>query len=349
MLDIEAIRHFIKAQPEKVVELLDSERSLLLNSPELKILYYNYLWPYWEARVNKAITFAISINECFIERLNFDSIDSKLRNSITAELKIYKILRVDFLFDIVEMPLVRLNHDFLIDESNLGRIVFFFGENGVDLIIRGKIVEKINFFYDETDRQRYKEKYHIADLQKCMKDYEVYIHEPGVNQAFFASQAVVSKLIPDNPPNNILLNKPEGILRDNLISFLNRNTQHTFSKENELNNRRELDLYTEADGRKYLIEVKWLGQSINDDETNLTKRITDYAAREGVIQTLEYIQHLIKEMKYNVHCGFLCVFDVREEKCPIAYQEFNFIPTDLRLFFDQHFSKLDEIRLDRRR
>ncbi len=106
-------------------------------------------------------------------------------------------------------------------------------------------------------------------------------------------------------------------------------------------------LYTEVEGKKYLIEVKWLGQAVNDDESDLTQKVTDYSAREGVTQTLEYIKHLFEEMSFNVHCGYLCVFDVREVKSPVNYQNFDFVTADLLPYFKKHFIKLEEIKLDR--
>jgi hypothetical protein len=128
---------------------------------------------------------------------------------------------------------------------------------------------------------------------------------------------------------------------------LNRNTQHTFSKENELNDKRELDMFTEVDGKKFLIEVKWLGQSINDDETDLAQKVTDVSARDGVTQTLEYIQHLFEKMRYNLHCGYLCVFDAREIKKPVNYKGFKFVSEELLPYYEKHFIKLNEIALTR--
>lgn len=101
------------------------------------------------------------------------------------------------------------------------------------------------------------------------------------------------------------------------------------------------------EGKKYLIEVKWLGQAVNDDETDLTQKVTDFSAREGVTQTLEYIKHLFEEMNFNIHCGYLCVFDAREIKKQVDYQNFNFVRADLLPYFKKHFIKLDEIALSR--
>lgn len=347
MLNIIELKRFIQENPEELHAILDSERSAILNAPELKILHGKYLTDFWKDRPNKQLTYAIIFEETHISQLHFDNIKNNLGLTITETLKTKRVIRVDNSFEEIESFEFEITHDYLISESNKKNVVLFFGEEGIDVVVRGKIFPRINVFYDEADRIQFFKKYHISNLQACLKEYENYIKEPGVNEAFFASKKLVNKIKPFDPPNNTLHNKPEKILRDNLLSFLNRNTQHTFSKENELNNHRELDLYTEVEGKKYLIEVKWLGQSINDDETALTQKVTDVSAREGVTQALEYIKHLFEEMNFNIHCGYLCVFDAREVKNPVNYQGFDFITVDLLPYFTKHFIKFDEIALSR--
>lgn len=347
MIDINELKKFIKENPLELAAILDSERSVIFNAPEIKILLGKYLTDFWADRPNKQLTCVLSFDETLIPQLSFEDIINNLNVVVAETLKTKRIIQVNGNFEVLLAEEREINHDFLIELSNKRNIVFFFGENGIDVVVRGKINPRINVFYDEADRMQFLKKYHISNLQDCLKDYEVFIKEPGNNEAFFASKGLILKIKPVDPPNNTLHNKPEKILRDNLISYLNRNTQHTFSKENELNNLRELDLYTEVEGKKYLIEVKWLGQSINDDETDLTQKVTDVSAREGVTQTLEYIKHLFEEMNFNIHCGYLCVFDVREVKKEVNYRNFDFITADLLPYFKKHFIKLDEVILSR--
>jgi hypothetical protein len=257
------------------------------------------------------------------------------------------VLEVDENFNLISQIDRDISANFLVEISNNGKIAFFLGENGIDIAARGEIIPRINIFYDDNDKLQYYKKYKISDLQACLKEYELYINKPGINEAFFANKVLIQGLRPINPPLNTLINKPENTLRNNLKDYLNRNTQHDFTKEIELDNKRELDLYTEVDGKIYLIEVKWLGQTINDSNTGFSQRKTDVAAREGVTQTLEYIQHLIEKMRYNVHCGYLCVFDARDNKKAINYDGYNFIKNELLIYYKTHFQKLDEISLDR--
>lgn len=347
MIDFNELKIYIHTNHEELSALLDSQRLAIINAAEVKILHGKYLTEFWKERPNKNLTYVLAFNEALIKELNFDLIKNNLATIITEKLKTHRNIQVDCDFKVISYMEEEITHDLLIKLSDKKNVVFFFGEEGIDVAVRGKIFERINVFYDEADRIKYSKKFHISELQECLKEYEKFINEPGINEAFFASQAVINKLQLVNSPKNTLINKPENTLRNNLRVFLNRNTQHDFSRENELNNKRELDLYTEVEGRKYLIEVKWLGQTVNDTETGVTQRITDSSARDGVKQTLEYIQELIEKMNYNVHCGFLCVFDARETKNPVNYDAYKFVPNELMPYFTKHFIKLDEVAVQR--
>jgi len=345
-MDFSDIKSYIKENHCEVSLMIDSHRLEISNSPLIKILHGQHLVAFWKERPNKSINYIVYFEEKIKDELNLANIKDNLPK-ITEALKTFNSIRVDENFNILDQEYILINEDKLIELSNQTKIVFFFGNEGIEMAVRGKIIDKVNFFYNEEHRLAFAKKFKITQLEDCLLEYERYIKEPGNNQGFFVSEKIIKDIKPVNPPRNILHNKPEKILRDNLLSFLNRNTQHTFSKETELNNQRELDLYAEVEGRKYLIEVKWLGQSINDSGTDLTQKITDYAAREGVTQTLEYIKELIENMSYNLHCGFLCVFDVREVKKSIDYRNFDFVTDDLKVYYSNHFKKLKEISLDK--
>lgn len=346
MSDFIEIKKFVQNNHEDLIAMLDSVRLSIVNDPIIKILHSRLLNKFWTDRPNKKFTFVIYFDESQIKLLNQVAIEGNLFTVITERLKTHSCIQVNNEFAIISNK-NEINHDSLINLSNENNVVFYFGENGIDVFVRGKIFPRINVFYGESERVKYSRKFHISELQECLKEYEIFINTPGINEAFFANKTLVHKLQPKSPPINILINKPENTLRNNLLLFLNSNTQHDFVKENELNNKRELDLYAEIDFKKYLIEVKWLGQSINDDDSGFTKNITDYAARNGVKQTLEYIQELIERMNFNVHCGYLCVFDARDNKNPIDYGEFKFVTKELTPYYKKHFIKLDEIALER--
>lgn len=345
-MDFKDLKAFVQNNPIEVMTLIEEERAKIRNAFQIKFIHLNIFTPFWKERTNKNIVFSIYFEESCIENLDFDKIKTNLP-TITEALKTHNCLCVDSNLSIVESVSETLSPEKLIEISNNKKVVFFFGPEGIELAIRGAIIDRVNYFYNESDILTFAKKFTISDLEKCMLEYQKYIHEPGVNEVFFANQGLVDSLKPPKPLNNTLKNKPEKLLRDNLISFLNRSTQHTFTKENELNSQRELDLYTEAAGKKYLIEVKWLGQSINDTNNGFNAKVTDYSARNGVTQTLEYIQELIEKMNFNLHCGYLCVFDAREVKKAVNYDGYKFITADLKPYYNDHFKKLNEISLDR--
>lgn len=346
MSEFQDLKEYIAKNYSEVTLILEEELLKIVNASELKLLHGKFLTDFWERKLEKRIIFAIYFDETIIQKFQFEELESNLNNKITEVLKTDNFIKVDEAFNIVDSKHQRFEIEDLINLSSRNIVVFVFGEEGIDLCVRGKHIYKINIFYDESNKAKYKKLYHISNIQACLKEYERYINEPGINQAFFASNTSVLRINP-NPPKNILRNKPEVVLRDNLYSFLNKNTQHFFTKETELNNKRELDLYTEDEGKKYLIEIKWLGQCINDMETKLCNPLTDYAARDGVKQTLEYIKQLFEVENYIVQCGYLCVFDARDNKKEINYKNFDFIDDDLKPYYKNHFIKLDEIKLER--
>lgn len=232
MFDFQGLKKYIVENHEEVSAILESERLTILNSPGIKILHSKFLIDFWEERPNKNLTYTLYFQESFISNFNFDFIKTNLNGVITETLKTHKIIEINNDFSVKEKSAREINKKLLIKLSDKKNVVFFFGEEGIDVAIRGKIIDNINFFYNEADRLLFLKKYHISNLQDCLNDYKVFIKEPGNNEAFFASRKLILRIKPTTPPNNTLHNKPEKILRDNLISYLNRNTQHTFSKEN---------------------------------------------------------------------------------------------------------------------
>lgn len=348
MTDLTDVKKFIENNRSEVNAILESERLEIVNNPKLKILQNQYLFDFWHARPNKKFIFIIFFQEKLVDKLDYDSIANSLSNEITESLKCFNVLHVDENFRVIEKFSQKIEEKKILELSNNSSVAYVFGEEGIEIGVRGFIFNKSNLFYNEIDREKYLRKYHISELQNCLLEYEKTLTNPGLNSLFFSSRATVERIEADCKYRNILVNKPEKYFRDNLLLFLNEHTQHKFIKENELPSREELDLYTEADGKNYLIEIKWLGRSINDDETGFSQPLTDYHAREGVVQALNYIKELIEKMNFTLHCGFLCVFDARDIKKDINYRDFKFIEDkpDLVPYYLNHFIKLREISID---
>ena len=124
--------------------------------------------------------------------------------------------------------------------------------------------------------------------------------------------------------------------------------KYTFTTEPELGqSKRELDIYFDVSGELYFIEVKWLGVSINDQGTGLSTNYTDARAREGVTQTLEYIEELMNTSEKSLRHGYLAVFDARDNKADIDFQNYRFVRKELERYLP-YFSVLKVIPLEKR-
>ncbi|MCK0069408.1 hypothetical protein [Kordiimonas laminariae] len=347
MSELDDVKKLFKAHKDDFALLADTERNEIANSFPLKKLVNIALPAFWGARVNQGTHFAFFLAEDELDKLALTEATTALDTCISESLKTHNCIYLAPDFSIVASKHLNLTRTLLESLSESGQIAIFFGETGIDIVVKGKFITNHNFFYNELDRAKYKRNFSMDQLPECLKEYERYINQPGVNEAFFCDRSLKKTL--SDCPKNLLKYQAEKTLRDNLLEFLNLNTQYTFLKEAELNNQRELDLYTEADGKHYILEVKWMGRSIKSDNSGVSStNYTNATIRNGVIQTLEYIREVIKEMNHNLHCGLLCVFDVRDEKTEIDYDDFKFLDEqkDLKPYYDQHFKALNKINLD---
>lgn len=141
-----------------------------------------------------------------------------------------------------------------------------------------------------------------------------------------ANEATISQIDPQKVNKNILRNKPEHYMRDHLCNYLTEHMRYTFTIEPELGqSKRELDIYFDVCGELYFIEIKWLGISINDDGSGFSTKYTDSRARDGVIQTLEYIEELMNTSEKSLRHGYLAVYDARDDQPPIDFKDYSFV------------------------
>ena len=165
---------------------------------------------------------------------------------------------------------------------------------------------------------------------------------------FFADKATISQIDPQKVNKNILRNKPEHYMRDHLCNYLTEHMRYTFTIEPELGqSKRELDIYFDVCGELYFIEIKWLGISINDDGSGFSTKYTDSRARDGVIQTLEYIEELTNTSEKSLRHGYLAVYDARDDQPPIDFKDYSFVNDSLKQYLT-YFSVLKVIHLNKR-
>ncbi|KMY33746.1 hypothetical protein ACZ11_01305 [Lysinibacillus xylanilyticus] len=323
---------------ENAGHILRQAKSTVINHPKFKILSSNYLEKYWMNRVNKKNLFTIYIKESCLDKLDFKKIKSNLDTVIQNTLHTSNFLEVNENFEV----LLSENHFFkdtqeakgyLKSKSEEGYCVFFFGPVGVDAFVKGESVTDLNFFYSNEDVERFYEKGDISSIKDVLRSYQNHcLRKQFEYSRFFVDKGTIDKL---GFGNNTLVNKPEKFMRDHLRNFLAERIRHTFRIEMELEaTKRELDIYTEAEGESYFFEIKWLGKSINQERDKISVNYADARAREGVKQTLEYIEELVEVMGANVRAGYLVIFDAREEKKEIDFQGFSNVDDNLKEYME---------------
>ena len=89
------------------------------------------------------------------------------------------------------------------------------------------------------------------------------------------------------------------------------------------------------------------GVSINDSGTGLSTAYGLPRVKEGVKQSLEYIKELSNTSETSLRCGYLAIFDCRDNKTKIDTCDFSFVSEDLNQYL-QIFSFLPIINVQKR-
>lgn len=345
---------FLRELGIRAHEILQQSRNELINHPKFKILKMQYFDKLWQNRINKTHLFSLFIKEDDFNNINFRNINKEFQSHVFQIARTNNNIFLNESLNIIEKQNIPFSNStdakkYYKNSSLDGFCVLFFGEKGIDIFVKGENLGEINLFYCTEDIRKFSEKKNISQIHEVIKDYEVkYLSSQSEYMVFFADNSTLRQFDASLIRRNILKNKPEKYMRDHLKNYLNDRMQYTFGIETELSaSKRELDIYTEVNGDFYFIEIKWLGQSIDDSGTKLTNPYGDPRAREGVSQTLEYIEELLTIMNVNVRAGYLVLFDARDDKQEINYQEFSFVRPELQPYM-QLFEIMPTIELNKR-
>ncbi|MFJ6209195.1 hypothetical protein [Lysinibacillus sp. NPDC092081] len=323
---------------ENAGPLIKQAKSRVLNHAKFKILKSNHLEKYWMKRTNKKNLFTIYLKESLFDTLDFQSIETNLNGIINKAIHDHNFIEVSETFSVLNAE--RLNFEstqiakrHLKDKSDAGYCVFFFGKEGVDVFVKGESVTDLNFFYNNEDLERFYEKKDISQIKEVFKSYQNNcLRKQFEYSRFFLDKGTIESYGFDN---NTLLNKPEKFMRDHLRDFLADRIHQTFKIEIELEaSKREIDIYTEVNGEFYFFEIKWLGKSVNKYKNGISSTYTDSRARDGVKQTIEYIEELVEVMRMNVKTGYLVIFDAREVKQELDYKNFTYLDPEIKKYMD---------------
>lgn len=338
---------------EQVSEIVDISKLDVESNPKYTLLYRRDLKNYWDSRIDKSNTFSLYVLGSDVENMDFTKLKENV-NEWDAVIAVNNFIQINNEGRIINQAFIDGGSSQIKEElvnKSKGFYVFFFGEEGITRYVNGVPYEDKNIFYSQEDRIKYKKKKDISQLYEVIQTYSNSYVSQQVNYMCFFADNPTLKQLPDGDKlveRNILKNKPEHFMRDQLRQYLTDNMQYTFLIEPELGqSKRELDIYFEVKGSWYFIEIKWLGTSINDSGTGLSQTYSNARAREGVTQSLEYIEELTNTQEIVLRYGYLAIFDARDKKSELDFDNYSFVRPELNPYLSQ-FGILPLINLQKK-
>lgn len=323
---------------QQVSEIIQNLKLEIEDNPKYKLFYQRDLKNFWEAQPNKANTFTLYISDTDMNTMDFTKLEENKKTWSTI-LGVNNFIQINNEGSVIDSNNIDSNTELIKEElKNKSKTfyVFFFGEEGITRYINGVAYEDKNYFYSQEDRLKFKRKKDISQLHEVIQSYSDSFVSQQVNyMCFFADNSTLRQLQNGEEliTKNILKNKPEHYMRDQLRQYLTDNMQYTFLIEPELGqSKRELDIYFEVKGSLYFIEIKWLGKSINDSGTGISSHYGNSRAIEGVKQSLEYIKELAKTQEVVLRRGYLAIFDARDSKKALNFDNYSFVSDDLKQY-----------------
>jgi len=330
-----------------VHDILYSGQSEFVNHPKVKIVKSTCFDKFWlDLEIKKF--FVIAISEEIISDIDLKVTTKNFATTMAENYSTNNYIELNKDFELEECKSIDINQKEMKKISLSKKVVFFFGELGIDIYVGGQEFDRINVFTDEVIQKSYSQKFSIHQLPECIKQYTIHVNTPGNRESFFVDKTQLNLIANVNGRKNILRLRPEDQLRNNLFSYLQTNMQHTWWKEDQLDSKKRLDLRTEANGLSVFLEVKWIGRSIHQNGRKITKGYSFKSLRDGVNQSLNYIKELNEDMNIKSPINYLCAFDAREEgkRKAIDWKNFSFIPPELQHYYDNNFSILPIIEIN---
>ena len=337
---------------EEVSRIISLSKDKIETDEKFRLLYRGVFQRFWEAQEKHNCFFSISIPVSVIPNIDFTSFENNFKKEIKSLLALNNFFVINEIGVCTKKTFLKDEQESVKDklkQESKNNYVFFFGEFGITRFLNGNEIDDKNIFYTIEQRNQYVMKKDISQFTEVLDEYSnQYITKQVNYMKFFAENSLLKQAGINDLKSNILKNKPEHYMRDDLCQYLNEHMKFTFSVEGELSqSKRKMDIYFEAYGYFYFIEIKWLGQSINDDGNGISTEFGEPRAREGVVQTYEYIAELLNTKERNLRCGYLLIYDAREKKTEIDYKNFDFLNDSLKKH-NQYFSCLKSIELTKR-
>lgn len=272
----------------------------------------------------------IYISEEDIAKVEFDKIGDFNDLFGSDDFALNQKITIDSTLKVVNSERCRIADDSgevrreLAESSKSGLVIFLLLQDKINYLIGG--VDKTESpFFSLYDMKKYNEKKEINQISEVFTAYQEALKERKNYSKFFIELSHLKSLridlasIEDEKTfiiNNkhLLRNKPEDSFRDDLREFLTFNLRVSEVREYLLENMRRLDIYLYDEyGEIYLIEVKWVGESVHQGGKKIG---TSYDSTDinpkAFIQALDYLEELDNKGQ-NIVRAYLLVFDGRND------------------------------------
>ncbi|WP_312906383.1 hypothetical protein [Sphingobacterium multivorum] len=331
--------------------------SIALESQSYKILFANLKSMIESNAFKGAKVILIKIDEFnSIELKDTNNINNLFSNNLFST---SGIIEIDRRFDIIDQVRERMpdkSHEarrLFLEFSKNGYVVFHLIESFINVFINEEEFPESPFLSIE-DKRRHHQKKDISQLHEVFDQYREKIKDQPVYCKFFISKSHLTAyqqtkgdssndFIPNN--SHILNNRCEDKFREDLRIFLKDHLLvNIIIKEYILDSKKRLDilLVDEFGVNFYLIEVKWVGESINPKGVKVsTKFNANDINPNAFIQTLNYLEELDNKGE-NIVKAYLVVFDARKDDLEDTGLNFNnsLLTTTQR----KHFAKFEKVK-----
>lgn len=279
------------------------------------------------------------------------------------EFTLHQKITLDLSLQVIKAERCRFSDDSgevrreLTELSSGGLVVFLLLHDKINYIIGGTDKTESPFF-SLTDMNKYNAKKEINEIGEVFSAYNEALKERRNYSKFFIELSHLKSLRVDLSARDdektfifnhkhLLRNKPEDSFRDDLREFLTFNLRVSQVKEYLLENMRRLDIYLYDEyGEIYLIEVKWVGESVHQDGKKLgTSYELNDINPEAFKQALDYLEELDNKGQ-NIVRAYLVVFDGRKDDLEDTGTNFDEkILSDIQKKHYRKFSKISDIRV----
>ncbi|MDV2493889.1 hypothetical protein CMU11_00865 [Elizabethkingia anophelis] len=337
-------------------QLLNSKKHLILNRTTNNIIEsfgYKFLFSNIKSLVNNNAfkgAKVILIKKRLLPEINLSENDKANELFSDISFATSDIIEINENFEIIDFlreELPKTSHEirrYFLELCNNGYIVFQILESYINTFIEGDEFPESDFL-TLYDKRRFLERKNVSQLDSLFDEYRERLKDQPVYFKFFIPKSLllsyhkdslssldIKQFIRDNA--HILNNKCEDKFREDLRIFLKDNLNvQVIIKEYILDSKKRLDIFIadEFGVNFYLIEVKWVGESIHQEGK---RKGTEYKAKsinpDAFYQTINYLKEL-DDKRENIVRAYLVVFDARKEEMEDTGENFD-------------DSKLDEIQ-----